>query len=390
MGLVMKPESNWWYARVTIHKRRIPFPLKVKIRGRRPAKLSMAGDDAFEDSRAEATLAMQAKMSELLGSQGAEYHRAMYELLSGNKLDRNIMRMDQIERAWLALPADRSERYLARVLPVLRSFVAFAKAAGVRDMRDVTGTMAQMFIAGQKAGLRETTINSHVTFLRSVFSKLGPDAGCTKNPFDQVARRKEHTVHRKPLTIQEISDLIAHADDVVRGPIICGISTAMRRADSCRLRWESIDLDGGIIEVKASKTGKNVTIPILPLLRDELLSLDRSGPYVWPKAAEMFERNHTGITWRVKKAFQNAKIESLTPKVKGQRRNSIKDFHALKTTWITMALNAGVPMAMIQKVAGNASVRVVMENYYQPAKDDLKDRIGPAFAALNGVIVKSA
>lgn len=43
-------------------------------------------------------------------------------------------------------------------------------------------------------------------------------------------------------------------------------------------------------------------------------------------------------------------------------------WHSLKTTFITEALNAGVPIEMLRKIVGNNAVDVVRAHYYQPDK----------------------
>jgi len=352
------------------------------------------GDELFEEFRAEADAAMRKKIGEILGSPDAEYHRAMYEVLSGRKLDRDFVLLNDLEKTWLALPGDRSEGYLTRVLPFLRGFVAFVKKRGARDMRDVTVPMVQRYVKEIEVKRKATTVNGHVSFLKSVFSRLGPDGGVVRNPFDSLAKKDEQTIHRVPLTLEEIELLINAAVDVVRGPIICGVNTAMRRADCCLLERKSVDLKGGFIEINTIKTGKKAVIPIFPMLMKELtvqMETDESkaSVYVWPDAALMMKSNPSGISRRVKNAFKKAEIVSVVSVPGGAgRMQSVKDFHALKTTWITMALNYGIPMALVEKVCGNSSVKVVMKHYYQPAKDELRDKIGPAFAGFGGMKIK--
>jgi hypothetical protein len=35
------------------------------------------------------------------------------------------------------------------------------------------------------------------------------------------------------------------------------------------------------------------------------------------------------------------------------RRASVRDFHSLRVTWITLALTAGVPLELVQRVTGH-------------------------------------
>ena len=49
----------------------------------------------------------------------------------------------------------------------------------------------------------------------------------------------------------------------------------------------------------------------------------------------------------------------------GLRRASIRDFHSFRVTWITLALAAGVPLELVQRVTGHRTVEVVMKHYFR-------------------------
>jgi hypothetical protein len=54
----------------------------------------------------------------------------------------------------------------------------------------------------------------------------------------------------------------------------------------------------------------------------------------------------------------------------GKRRASVKDFHSFRVTWITLALAAGVPLELVQRVTGHRTVAVVMKHYFRPGRED--------------------
>ena len=258
-------------------------------------------------------------------------------------------------------------------------------------------------------------------------------------------------------------------DDFIRPVIITGMCTAMRRGDCCLLKWEDVDLKEGFITVKTAKTGETVDIPMFPMLREELSRLRANpgkSPFCFPLAAEMYQNNPDGITWRVKQVIARALdptmvdgrkmlaeasaeevrsrglayIGSLgdTPKARrmrevftvymegntlgrvmaetgcskgtvsghlneiesqigcavvrgnrrkpntdalqterpnGTRRASIRDFHSFRVTWITLALAAGVPLELVQRVTGHRTVEVVMKHYFRPGREDFRTAI---------------
>jgi integrase len=72
-----------------------------------------------------------------------------------------------------------------------------------------------------------------------------------------------------------------------------------------------------------------------------------------------------------------AEIASITRTVrptrkKGHRSASVLDWHALRVSWITIALSAGVPIETARLVTGHESVNVVLRHYFKPGREALR------------------
>jgi integrase len=63
----------------------------------------------------------------------------------------------------------------------------------------------------------------------------------------------------------------------------------------------------------------------------------------------------------------------------GARAASVLDWHALRTTWITLALGAGVPIELVKRVTGHAQVDIVLGHYFKPDREQFR-------AALSGAL----
>ena len=61
-----------------------------------------------------------------------------------------------------------------------------------------------------------------------------------------------------------------------------------------------------------------------------------------------------------------------TERENGKRRASVRDFHSFRVTWITLALAAGVPLELVQRVTGHRTVEVVMKHYFRPGREDFR------------------
>jgi len=58
------------------------------------------------------------------------------------------------------------------------------------------------------------------------------------------------------------------------------------------------------------------------------------------------------------------------------RRGSVLDWHALRVTWVTLALSAGVPMEVARLVTGHKTVEVVLKHYFKPGREHLRTVLG--------------
>jgi hypothetical protein len=78
----------------------------------------------------------------------------------------------------------------------------------------------------------------------------------------------------------------------------------------------------------------------------------------------------------VKKAIARV---TRTDRAHGQRAASVRDWHALRTTFVTLALSAGVPMELVRRVTGHQTVEIVLRHYFRPDREQFR-------AALTGAL----
>ena len=185
-----------------------------------------------------------------------------------------------------------------------------------------------------------------------------------------------------------------------------------------------MELKSRFISVKTAKTGQVVSIPIFPLLYDELASRSKkrsaNDKYVFPEQAAMYQENPDGITWRVRKVlaatgFRDDEASEMEAKgenreeqksvalgspsdindevpvcrgeihvarKEGLRRASVRDFHSFRVTWVTLALTAGVPLELVQKVTGHKTAEIVLKHYFQPGREAFRHALQIAMPKL--------
>ncbi len=483
MPLMMKKQRDgsfrpfWYGVYVDADGKRKVVNLNVDIRGTPPdsGSLRKPGDATFERSRLKAIAALEVHQNEARRKGRAEH---LTERLIESKTGRSVeyVLLADLEARWRSMGRDTpaSEAYLKSCDAAFRRFRSFMEERkdGVRFMYEVAKEDAEVYLADLQDAYARKTVRDHVKLLKKSFERFLPVGA--SNPFGELVGRRsaaESTmVHRKPFSAEELGVLLetAKGDDFLYPLVVTAACTGLRRGDVCRLRWESVDLDDGVLMVKTSKTGADVEVPIFPALREVLEGQKHDGDLVFPEAEEMYSKNPDGLTWRFKKlvaeAFGEVKAEvpenhcgadevleeglaaietgvstekrrermrevfsryadgesvraivkqtgipkatvstdlkrveesigktfmpvnggsvkdqvretSQVSREKGQRAASVRDWHALRSTFVTLALSAGVPMELVRRVTGHATVDVVLKHYFRPGREAFKEAL---------------
>ena len=67
----------------------------------------------------------------------------------------------------------------------------------------------------------------------------------------------------------------------------------------------------------------------------------------------------------------------------GKLSASVRDWHALRTTFVTLALSAGVPLEIVKRITGHRTADIVMTHYFRPDREQFKEALN---VALPGVL----
>ena len=135
--------------------------------------------------------------------------------------------------------------------------------------------------------------------LSSVFGKAVAWGLIETNPAKGIADNREKSRERflRPHELPRIFASLAEENDTFRDFFLLALLTGARRANVAGMRWQDVDLTGGmwIVPGEASKNGEPLHIPLVP----EAVSIltDRreiaKGVYVFPATNEDSKRGHT-------------------------------------------------------------------------------------------------
>jgi len=313
--------SNHFFGRCITEGKAKVFSLSTPIKGIPPMKngrqsLHGVGDTEFEISRATAEAELKDRAAEEK-QKGRADHLTARLIQSKTGVSVEYVKLADLAERWRKLPRETqpNEKWFSWCDTVLTRFV---EATPKTFLHEVTQEHAAAYGQALRKEFTRRTASGVVSLLKSAFARLLPVG--VVNPFlASITRKgvddsKGETIHRRPLTIEELSILFetARPDPMLFPLTVCAACTGMRIGDVCQLQWKSVDLAAGVVAVRTSKTGANVEIPIFKPLREVLeVALADKGvsPYVWPDAENMYRKNHNGIIYRGKALFARALVK---------------------------------------------------------------------------------
>ena len=364
-----KTGGSWYYDIQVDHKR---------YKGTCEGCTTKRQAEAFEQ-------AMKEKVKQAAGLKSV---KALYETFRDDLTGGRKIFLDEAFELAERKPRSRmpAEKYAAMKRTVWADFLAFmhGEHPDVKNLIDVTDAHAQAYIAllqksgryektisysrgdGKKArtittqkaegALSARTVRLHQTVCAEVFTLLVKDAGLQENPFAGIRRAKSDAKTREAFTPDELQTIFDNLDGFTRPLFMMAVWTGLREGDICTLKWSDVDLESRLITRETRKTGTVVQIPISNQLYALLTATPRTeSEYVFPKHAEMYLANPSGVSYRVKQFLEGLGIQT-TRKPEGRTQAiSTKDLHSCRHTFCYYAGMAGIPLAVVQSIVGHMS-----------------------------------
>ncbi len=295
---------------------------------------------------------------------------------------------------------------------------------GVKLAADITAELAGAYLAEYGADVSARTFNEVLSTLRAIVTEAGASAGIIDNPFTGIKRRKLETVSRREFTEEQVQKIFdgfqtgfpyktrvsqlttgrqrieyettgvympMHAEEMEVLLKFC-CYTGADGETGCLMEWSGIDLAGNTISYVRSKTRKSkkkkkvITLPIHSVLREALekaLTWRKVDcPYVLPRVAARYKQNRFGVQKDVQKIIRLATGVEVTEKAEDtQTQRAIGacrySLHSFRHTFASFAINAGVPVPVVQDIIGHGSP--IMTLHYSHISTEAKQK---AVAAL--------
>ena len=259
-------------------------------------------------------------------------------------------------------------------------FTAFAHKnfPDVKFLSDVTLNIAEKYLYSEwQRGLAERTYNERITKFRTIFTALADDAGLRKNVWLSVDKMSEGHISKQPFSKRQLDMIFKTVKGSMRTLFMIGLYTGLRLGDAATLKWSEIDFENSVISRLPNKTRKlrkNVEIPLLGGLRDELVRIrseQQNGEiYVIPEIAGKYMISPPSLSIEVQDEFIRAGLETQTVCDGTARKRTIYGFHSFRHSFVTLCAANMIPMNVVMELVGHKSVMV--HEIYQHASAEQK------------------
>ncbi len=205
------------------------------------------------------------------------------------------------------------------------------------------------------------TVNNEINTLSNFFNYAIENEFLQLNPAIKIKRLNE-LKRIKVLSDEQIYKLIGLIKSKpVKDLISFLIFTGCRKGEALNLKWEDVDLQNGIIAVKATKTKEDRHIPVSEILKELLLNVKKTSEYV-------FARNGKRIR-HFYKSFYSA-----------CRKSRLKDFriHDLRHVFASKMVMNGTSLYITGELLGHKTPNMT-KRYSHLIPETLKKAVDEAF-----------
>ena len=255
----------------------------------------------------------------------------------------------------------------------------------------------QRHVAGllDRDDVSNATLHTYHTRIRAFFRWCVDEGMIRQDPTRKVEKPRLQRKEKEYLTRDQYerlircieADAVMQSDTLKNGEVTwlvdvvrVAVGTGMRLGELCNLRWNAINLAEGLLTVKNShtfktKSGHERMIPVDGEARAALEQLNNrrtseADDYVFkPLSTRRSTKEKLNGEYVSKRFLHYARMAKLPDGI---------HFHSLRHTYITWMIEQGIPVPLVQKLAGHADITTTMQ-YAHHAPDSLRDAVRRVF-----------
>jgi integrase len=200
--------------------------------------------------------------------------------------------------------------------------------------------------------------------LRAIFKRAVKRGELAVNPCAELDMPAVSGHRERFADPAEAAALIEAAPEADRAIWATALYAGLRRGELMALRWDDVDLAGGIVRVERgwdykvgvielkSRAGRR-RVPIVPVLRDHLIehrvATGRAAGLAFGRDAERPYRPE-GVQRRADAAWRRARLSRITP-------------HECRHTFASLMIAAGVNAKALSTFMGHANISITLDRY---------------------------
>lgn len=249
--------------------------------------------------------------------------------------------------------------------------------------------------------LSSATVNTYHARLKCFFTWCVSQGIIKRNPLERLKRPKLQRKEKRFLTREQYETILRciEADAVMKeGGMVkqaslkegevrwladvvrFAIGTGLRVGELTSLRWHSVDLNNRLITIRneagfTTKSGHERTLPIdgeaLEVVEKlfQMRSSESDGYVFTGTSRREGSKDKLNSTYVSKRFLRYVRLAKLPEGI---------SFHTLRHTYVSWMIMAGVPVPVVQKLAGHADITTTMR-YAHLAPNSLRDAVAKVF-----------
>jgi len=225
-----------------------------------------------------------------------------------------------------------------------------------RDIRltNISSRLVEQFFAQRLKSAKPATANKSLRTLKAAFNRAVRRGYLERNPIVGLKPVREPEREVRVLTAEEIGKLLEACPSLRwRTLVALAVTTGMRLGEMLSLHWDDLDVESGTVWVRnrpgsPTKSRRNRVLALAPGVCGLLKQLPCSGELVFHDGDGRPWRNNVQTGFR--RIVKRAGIKYCT-------------LHDLRRTFVSQLAMAGVNEAVVQKLAGHASMGTTLKYY---------------------------
>lgn len=214
-----------------------------------------------------------------------------------------------------------------------------------------------------KSGLKNSSVNRYYASLSKAFNLIILNKHLKMlNPCKAVSKLKEDNQILRYLTEDEEARLMKALPEYLKPLVVCALTTGLRLSNILNLKWDTINLEMGFLEVlkQENKGHKKIQIPLSEKFKVELqkIGIKKKGyVFINPKTGNPYTTIKNGFN----KALEKAGIENFR-------------FHDLRHTVGTRLVANGADLMTVKEYLAHSQLSTT-QRYMHPTPENMKKAV---------------